>query len=71
MHLERLSSRNRLNHFLTVSQIDFDFGDHVDKATFAQILDMDEDEDKDFSKGIVFGFLDQAETTFVKMDAEK
>jgi hypothetical protein len=32
---------------------------------------MDEDDDKDFSKSIVFGFLDQAETTFTKMDAEK
>ena len=32
---------------------------------------MDEDEDKDFSKGIVFGFLEQAEQTFGKMDAEK
>lgn len=31
---------------------------------------MDEDEDdKEFSRGIVFGFLDQAEQTFDKMDA--
>lgn len=51
-------------------QIDFDFGDHVDKQTFAQILDMDEEEDRDFSKSIVFGFLEQAETTFGKMEAE-
>lgn len=52
-------------------EIDFDFGDNVDKATFSQILDMDEDEDKDFSKSIVFGFLDQAETTFEKMESER
>ena len=32
---------------------------------------MDEDEDKDFSKSIVFGFLEQAETTFGKMEAER
>lgn len=51
-------------------EIDFDFGDHVDKQTFAQILDMDEEEDRDFSKSIVFGFLEQAETTFGKMEAE-
>lgn len=50
--------------------IDFDFGDHVDKSTFAQILDMDEEEDRDFSKSIVFGFLEQAETTFGKMESE-
>jgi len=47
---------------------DFDFGDNVDKPTFEQILDMDEEDDHDFSKSIVFGFLEQAETTFGKMD---
>lgn len=40
----------------------------IDKATFDQILEMDDDEDMDFSKGIVYGFFDQAETTFDKMD---
>ena len=31
---------------------------------------MDEDEDdRDFSRGIVYGFFDQADSTFVKMDA--
>ena len=69
--LKQLGHCSRSTYPLTVQQIDFDFGDHVDKNTFAQILDMDEDEDKDFSKGIVFGFLEQAETTFAKMDAEK
>jgi osomolarity two-component system phosphorelay intermediate protein YPD1 len=42
--------------------------DVIDKATFDQILEMDDDEDMDFSKGIVYGFFDQAETTFDKMD---
>lgn len=37
-------------------------------STFEQILDMDEEEDKEFSKGIVDGFLEQAEQTFDKMD---
>jgi len=46
----------------------FEFGDDVDKPTFEQILDMDEEDDRDFSKSIVFGFLEQAEQTFSKMD---
>lgn len=57
---------------LTTLQADFDFGDNVDPATFEQILDMDEGEDEDsheFSHSIVFGYFDQAETTFQKMDA--
>lgn len=29
---------------------------------------MDDDDDRDFSKGIVYGFFDQAETTFNKME---
>lgn len=46
-----------------------DFGDMLDQATFDQVLEMDEeDEDRDFSKGIVFGFFEQAEATFEKMD---
>ncbi|CAF9916122.1 MAG: hypothetical protein HETSPECPRED_002767 [Heterodermia speciosa] len=46
-----------------------DLGDSIDIATFEQILEMDDDEDeRDFSKGIVFGFFDQAEQTFQRMD---
>lgn len=29
---------------------------------------MDDDEDRDFSKEIVYGFFEQAVSTFVKMD---
>ncbi len=37
--------------------------------TFEQILEMDDDEDdREFSKSIVFGFFEQAEQTFKKMD---
>jgi osomolarity two-component system phosphorelay intermediate protein YPD1 len=36
--------------------------------TFEQILEMDDDDDRDFSKSIVFGFFEQAEQTFTKMD---
>jgi osomolarity two-component system, phosphorelay intermediate protein YPD1 len=45
-----------------------DFGDNVDTNAFDQILEMDEEEDREFSRGIIFGFLEQAEQTFAKMD---
>jgi osomolarity two-component system phosphorelay intermediate protein YPD1 len=46
-----------------------DFGDSVDTATFEQILEMDDDdEEHEFSKGIVYGFFDQAAETFQKME---
>ncbi|CAN8103771.1 unnamed protein product [Discula destructiva] len=46
-----------------------DFGDSVDKETFSQILEMDEDEtEREFSKPLVFNFFEQAEETFDKMD---
>ncbi|KAL4891061.1 signal transduction histidine kinase [Aspergillus ambiguus] len=40
----------------------------IDKTTFDQILEMDDDDDREFSQGIVFGFFEQAETTFDKME---
>lgn len=46
-----------------------DYQDKIDYATFEQILEMDDDEEeRDFSKGIVFGFFDQAVGTFEKME---
>ncbi|KAJ8062534.1 hypothetical protein OCU04_009062 [Sclerotinia nivalis] len=46
-----------------------DLGDNIDAATFEQILEMDDDEDeREFSRSIVFGFFEQAEQTFTKMD---
>jgi osomolarity two-component system phosphorelay intermediate protein YPD1 len=43
--------------------------DTIDASTFEQILEMDEDEDeREFSKSIVYDFFTQAESTFVKMD---
>ena len=46
-------------------------GDVIDANTFEQILEMDDEDDdnREFSSGIVYGFFEQAETTFVKMDA--
>ncbi|KKZ67306.1 osomolarity two-component system, phosphorelay intermediate protein YPD1 [[Emmonsia] crescens] len=44
-------------------------GDHIEETTFEQILEMDDDDpSREFSRGLVFGFFDQAETTFVKME---
>lgn len=46
-----------------------DLGDGIDSTTFAQILELDDsEEDREFSKGIVWGFFDQAEDTFRDMD---
>lgn len=46
-----------------------DMGDTIDQSTFEQILEMDDDDtDRDFSKGIVYGFFDQAESTFDKIE---
>ncbi|KAF9889771.1 hypothetical protein FE257_007077 [Aspergillus nanangensis] len=42
--------------------------DVIDQTTFEQILEMDDEDDRDFSHGIVFGFFDQAETTFENME---
>ncbi|KAK9778814.1 putative Hpt domain-containing protein [Seiridium cardinale] len=46
-----------------------DLGDAIDSVTFAQILEMDEDDPtREFSNSIVQGFFEQAEETFEKMD---
>ncbi|KAI0137285.1 hpt domain-containing protein [Xylariales sp. AK1849] len=46
-----------------------DLGDAIDVVTFGQILEMDDSEDdREFSKSIVFGFFEQAEETFENMD---
>ena len=42
--------------------------DSIDESTFEQILEMDDDDDRDFSKGIVYGFFEKAESTFEKME---
>jgi len=46
-----------------------DLGENIDAATFEQILEMDDDEDdREFSRSIVFGFFEQAEQTFDQME---
>ncbi|KAG6986415.1 hypothetical protein G7Y79_00095g101290 [Physcia stellaris] len=44
-----------------------DLGDSIDIATFEQILEMDDDErEREFSKGIVFGFFGSSRTDIQK-----
>jgi osomolarity two-component system phosphorelay intermediate protein YPD1 len=45
-----------------------DYADILDPSTFEQILEMDDDAEREFSKGIVVGFFEQAETTFERME---
>ncbi|MCO5613820.1 hypothetical protein L7F22_068098 [Adiantum nelumboides] len=40
----------------------------IDMEIFGQLLEMDDEEDREFSKEIVWNYFDQAETTFQKMD---
>lgn len=40
----------------------------IDPGTFGQILEMDDDGDKEFSRTIVYEFFSQAETTFEQME---
>ncbi|KAG0167362.1 hypothetical protein DFQ28_005311 [Apophysomyces sp. BC1034] len=42
--------------------------DLIDMTTFDQLLDMDEEDDHEFSFSIVTDYFDQAETTFKDMD---
>lgn len=43
--------------------------DTVDAGTFEQILEMDDDDnEREFSKSIVYDFFGQADSTFKKMD---
>ena len=47
-----------------------DCGDAIDPSTFEQILEMDDDEEREFSKSIVFGFFEQASNTFEEMQTK-
>ncbi|KAK3954652.1 signal transduction histidine kinase [Pseudoneurospora amorphoporcata] len=44
------------------------FEEHVDNGIFEQILEMDDDDKREFSKSLVTNFFDQAEETFVKIE---
>ncbi|PWN89966.1 histidine-phosphotransfer domain, HPT domain-containing protein [Acaromyces ingoldii] len=40
----------------------------IDMDIFGQLLEMDDEDDREFSKEIVWNYFDQAESTFSKMD---
>lgn len=40
----------------------------IDMDIFTQLLEMDDEDDREFSKSIVWNYFDQAETTFLEMD---
>jgi hypothetical protein len=67
--LIRLKSDDQVEHDGDIMKIP-GAKDSIDEATFEQILEMDDDEDeREFSKSIVYDFFTQAESTFEKMDA--
>ncbi|KAF9957431.1 hypothetical protein BGZ70_009518, partial [Mortierella alpina] len=41
----------------------------IDHATFDQLLEMDDEEDHEFSKSLVWNYFEQAEKTFEDMEA--
>lgn len=41
----------------------------IDMDIFTQLLEMDDEDDREFSKSIVWNYFDQAETTFKEMDS--
>lgn len=42
--------------------------DIIDMDIFGQLLEMDDEDDREFSKEIVWNYFDQAESTFGRMD---
>ncbi|KAG0278428.1 hypothetical protein BGZ95_004041 [Linnemannia exigua] len=47
---------------------DFDDNEIIDHTTFDQLLEMDDEEDHEFSKSLVWNYFEQAEKTFLDMD---
>lgn len=43
--------------------------DVIDTDVFGQLLEMDEEDDREFSKSLVWNYFEQAESTFEKMNA--
>ncbi|KAG0348053.1 hypothetical protein BG004_006187, partial [Podila humilis] len=47
---------------------EFEVNDIIDHTTFDQLLEMDDEEDHEFSKSLVWNYFEQAEKTFGDMD---
>ncbi|KAM5385732.1 hypothetical protein ACJZ2D_000931 [Fusarium nematophilum] len=58
-----MSAEERLDEL----QVKLD-GEKFDLSTFEQILEMDDDDDREFSRSIVYGFFEQSESTIVEME---
>ena len=56
--------RRETTPLMLCNRVRLDFGDAIEPSVFEQILEMDEDDEQDFSKGIVVGFFEQAQDTF-------
>ena len=52
--------RGEWNHALT--------DDFLDATTFEQLLEMDDDDDREFSKGIVWNYFDQVKNSFAPIE---
>lgn len=53
---------------LTVSLVQLGTHDTIDMETFQQILDLDEDGTREFSRGMAWAYFSQVSTTFDDMD---
>jgi len=42
--------------------------DFLDATTFDQLLEMDDDDDREFSKGIVWNYFEQVQSSFVPIE---
>lgn len=42
--------------------------DLIDRNVFDQLLEMDDDDEREFSKSIVWNFFEQAEQTFTQIE---
>ncbi|KAG0354849.1 signal transduction histidine kinase [Gamsiella multidivaricata] len=47
---------------------DFEDDEIIDHATFDQLLEMDDEEDHEFSRSLVWNYFEQAEQTFKELD---
>ncbi|SPO03397.1 related to multistep phosphorelay regulator 1 [Cephalotrichum gorgonifer] len=52
----------------SISAILEELQDDIDVTTFEQILEMDDEDDREFSRTLVFEFLTQGEETFAKIE---
>jgi osomolarity two-component system, phosphorelay intermediate protein YPD1 len=42
--------------------------DFLDATTFEQLLEMDDDDEREFSKGIVWNYFDQVKNSFAQIE---